>query len=164
MICWARARGRGGRGVARLVAVTFGAVLLAGCGSSTLTAGELRTRATRLCTTAVLRSNEIALPASTSGGAAFLAHGITIFRPELAALRKLAPPRSLAEPYRVALADAAQQLDALVATDHNLRNGDDPVVAIRQLNLELVPIDARDTASWRAVGVPGCANLGVGAG
>jgi hypothetical protein len=162
MICSAGAGAA--RGVARLVAITFGAVLLAGCGSSTLTSGELRIRATRLCTTAVLRSNEIVLPASTSGGAAFLAHGITIFRPELAALRKLAPPRNLADRYRVALADAAQQLDALVATDHNLRHGDDPVVAIRQLNLELGPIDARDTASWRAVGAPACANLGIGAG
>jgi hypothetical protein len=153
MICWAR-----------LVAVTVGAALLAGCGSSTLTAAELRTRATRLCATAIRRSNQIPLPASTSGGSAFLSRGITIFRPELAALRKLAPPRSLAGPYRVALADAAQQLDALVATDHNLRHGDDPVVAIRELSLELAPIDARDSASWRAIGAPACANLGVGAG
>ena len=158
MICWT---GCGRRGVARLVAVAFGAILLAGCGSSTLTASELRTRATRLCTAAVRRSNQITLPASTSGGAAFLAQGITIFGPELAGLRKLAPPRSLAGAYRVALANAAQQLDALVATNHNLRNGDDPVVAIRQLNLELAPIDARDSASWRAVGAPACANLGV---
>ncbi|MEA2198350.1 MAG: hypothetical protein QOJ25_2401 [Solirubrobacteraceae bacterium] len=150
---------RDGLLVGYVVAGALVAVLLAGCGSSTLSARELRRRATLVCTTAVRRSDRISLPPSNAAGAVFLARGITIFRPELTALRKLAPPRSLANAYRVALADSAQQLDALIATDHNLRNGGDPVVAIRQLDVELGPINDRDRASWRTVGAPACANL-----
>jgi hypothetical protein len=78
------------------------------------------------------------------------------------ALRKLAPPHRLAEAYRAALADANQQLDALIATDHNLQSGGDPVVAIKQLDIELAAINLRDHAAWTIVGVPACANLTPG--
>jgi hypothetical protein len=145
-----------------LMAGALALVLLVGCGSATLSARELRRRATLLCTTAVRRTNGIALPASTSGGATFLARGITVFRPELEALRKLAPPRRLAGPYRAALAEGAQQLDALIATDRYLGQGGDPVVAIRQLDVELGPINARDRAAWQEVGAPACSNLRIG--
>ena len=140
-------------------AVAITAVCLAGCGSGTLSAQTLRTQARRICATAIRRSDRIALPRSTAGGAAFLAQGIAVFRPELEALRKLAPPRTLAADYRAALGDSTQQLDGLVATEHDLRSGDDPVIAIKQLEVELTPIDARDRQAWRVVGAPACANL-----
>jgi len=145
-----------------ITAVTLG---LAGCGSNTLTAKELRSRANLVCATALRRSDRIATPKSNAGGAAFLDHGITVFGPELAALRKLVPPHSLAGTYRTALGDSTQQLDALIATDHNLGSGGDPVVAIKQLDVELNgagAIDVRDLQAWRAVGVPICANLPPG--
>jgi hypothetical protein len=148
----------------RPLAIAALAAALAGCGRDTLTAPSLRKRATLVCAAAVRRSDRIAVPVSNAGGVGFLAEGITIFRPELAALRKLAPPPRLATPYRAALADSAQQLDALIATDHNLRNGGDPVVAIKQLDVELGPINARDRAAWREVGAPVCSNLRFSAG
>lgn len=89
----------------------------------------------------------------------FLEQGIAIFSPEVAALRKLAPPRELVGPYRIALSDSTQQLDALVATERVLHSGRDPIVAIKQLDVELEAIDARDRAAWKAVGVPACSNL-----
>lgn len=147
---------------ARGVAVLALMLALAGCGSSTLSPRALRLRATRICIEAIRRSDRIPLPGSTAGGAAFLARGISIFAPELARLRKLAPSRSLAARYRVALGDSGQQLDALVASEHNLRTGGDPVVTIKLLDVELAPIDARNQASWRAVGAPVCANLDAG--
>jgi hypothetical protein len=147
------------RAVTARLAVAVMILSLAGCGSGALSARALRTQATGLCTTAVRRSDRIAAPRSNAGGAAFLAKGIAAFRPELKALRKLAPPRGLAASYRTALEDAAQQLDALLATEHDLLGGDDPVVAIRQLEVELTAINARDRAAWRAVGAPSCSNL-----
>jgi len=132
------------------------AVTLAGCGSTTLSAHAVRTRAALLCTTAIRRSDKIAMPSSTSAGAAFLAKGITVFGSEVQALHKLAPPHELASAYRTALSTATQQLDALIATEHDLRAGGDPVIAIKQLDLELGPINARDRQAWRAVGVPDC--------
>jgi hypothetical protein len=144
---------------AGLTAAIIAAVSLSGCGSSTLSAKALRTRANLLCTTAVRRSYRIATPHANSGGAAFLAQGITIFGSELDALHKLAPPRNLASAYRTSLSDSAQQLDALIATHHDLVAGDDPVVAIKQLDVELAAVNARDRAAWRAVGVPACTNL-----
>lgn len=138
------------------------AACLSGCGSSALTAQQLRTQASALCRTAVRRSDRIALPSANTAGGNFLAHGIAVFRPELAALRKLVPPRRLAEPYRAALGDAKQQLDALIATDHNLSVGGDPVVGIKQLDVELAAVNLRDRQAWRAVGAPACANLAPG--
>lgn len=135
------------------------ALSLSGCGGDTLSARALRTQASLVCSAAVQRSDRIVMPGSNSGGAAFLAQGITVFRPELAALRKLVPPRRLAEAYRAALGDSAQQLDALIATNHNLQSGGDPVGAIKQLDVELGAVNARDRQAWRAVGVPACANL-----
>ncbi|MDQ6775489.1 MAG: hypothetical protein M3071_04525 [Actinomycetota bacterium] len=142
-----------------LAVITFA---LSGCGNGTLTAKELRQQATVVCAAAVRRSDRIAIPRSNSGGAAFLDQGITVFRPELAAVRKLVPPRSLADAYRAALGDARQQLNALIAADQNLATGGDPVVAINQLDVELTAIDARDLGAWRAVGAPACANLPLG--
>jgi hypothetical protein len=150
------------RAIRITVVVVALSLCLSGCGSGTLTAGELRTKATVVCRTAVRHSDRIALPSSNTAGSTFLAEGIAVFRPELVALRKLAPPHRLAEAYRAALADANQQLDALIATDHNLQSGGDPVVAIKQLDIELAAINLRDHAAWTTVGVPACANLTPG--
>lgn len=115
-----------------------------------------------MCAQAIRRSNRIAIPNTNAGGTTFLARGITVFRPELAALRKLTPPHGLADAYRAALGDSTQQLDALIATELYLRHGGDPVVAIKQLDVELVAVNARDAQAWRAVGVQLCANLAPG--
>ncbi|MDQ6806949.1 MAG: hypothetical protein M3065_18770 [Actinomycetota bacterium] len=163
----ARAAARGPAAMTRRAAklaviAALVAVALSGCGSGTLTAKALRQQASLVCTTAVRHSARIAMPSSNSGGAAFLAQGIAVFRPELAALKQLEPPRRLAEAYRAALGDAKQQLDALIATDHTLGTGEDPVVAIKQLDVELAAIDVRDREAWRALGAPACANLPSG--
>lgn len=150
------------RRVTNCLAVAALFVSVSGCGSDTLSARALRTQASLVCVKAIRRSNRIAIPEATSGGATFLAQGITVFRPELAALRKLAPPPGLANAYRAALGDSTQQLDALIATDLNLRRGGDPVVAIKQLDVELAAVNARDAQAWRAVGVPACANVTPG--
>lgn len=154
-----RDRFRGASFAAALTLALALALVLTGCGASTLSASALRTRASRLCNAAIRRSDDIPLPTQISGGATFLEHGIAVFGPELEQLRKLAPPARLASAYRVALGDSGQQLDALIASDHNLHHGADPVLAIKALEVELGPIDARDQASWRAVGAPACANL-----
>jgi len=142
-------------------ALAAGLVVLAlpGCGSSTLSPRALRRQANLLCTAAVRRSDRIALPGSNLGGARFLQQGITIFGSELRALRKLPPPPALADLYRTALSGSTQQLDALIATHHDLLHGDDPVVAIKQLEVELSAVNSRDREAWRAVGVPACTNL-----
>jgi len=147
-----------GRTAPAVLIVAVIALSGSGCGSSTLSARALRTQARRLCAAAIRRSDRIAMPGSNGGGATFLAHGITIFRSELGALRKLAPPRALVSAYRTSLGDSAQQLDALIATHHDLVHGDDPVVAIKQLEVELTAINSRDRDAWRATGVPACAN------
>ena len=140
------------------LAAAMTAVALGGCGSDTLTPGALRTRATALCATAIRRSSRIPAPSSNAAGAQFLAQGIAIFGPELSALRKLPPPHELAEAYRVALGDSAQQLDALIAAHSDVVRGHDPVVVIHQLDVELSAINARDLSAWRAVGAPACSN------
>jgi hypothetical protein len=141
------------------VAAAAMAVALGGCGSGTLSPRVLRARATALCTTAVRRSDRIPAPSSNSRGAAFLAQGIGIFSTELNGLRRLAPPPGLAGSYRVALDAARQQLDALIAAHANLVRGADPITSVKQLDVELTAIDARDRGAWDALGAPECSNL-----
>lgn len=140
------------------LAAAVTAVALCGCGSDTLTPRALRTRATALCAAAIRRSGRIPAPSSNAAGANFLAQGIAIFRPELDALRKLPPPHELAEAYRVALGDSTQQLDALIAAHSDLARGQDPVLVIHQLDVELSAINTRDAGAWQAVGAPTCSN------
>jgi hypothetical protein len=131
------------------VLVTFA---LVGCGSGSLSAAQVRTRAARICGVTARRTNRIPTPASPSAGSEFLVRGIAALVPELAQLRALRPPAG----YRSALGATAAELAALRSTLRGLRAGYDPVLAIKTLQKRLSPLEARGDAAWHSLGIPAC--------
>ncbi|MGI8715148.1 MAG: hypothetical protein ACR2NR_18590 [Solirubrobacteraceae bacterium] len=131
-------------------------VVIAGCGANSLSAGQLRTRATRICTLAQRRTARIATPALPSQGARFLGGGVAALAPELTALRRLRAPTDLAAHYRTALTATAQELAALRSSLKGLKAGNDPVVAIKTLQTQLTPLEARAAGAWGALDLPAC--------
>lgn len=142
------------RSTPRVAPVMLGALValaVAGCGSSSLSASQLRARATPICKLAARQLSAIPAPALPSGGARFLSQGIAALAPELSRLRAL---HSTGD--RDALAATTAELGALRSTLRGLRAGNDPVVAIKTLQQQLSPLEARADGDWRALGVLAC--------
>jgi len=131
------------------------ALAVVGCGSSSLSASQLRARATPICKLAARQLSAIPAPALPSGGARFLSQGIAALAPEISHLRALGS----AGDYGDALRATAAELRALRSTRRGLRAGNDPVVAIKTLQQELSPLEARAEGDWRSFGLPACASL-----
>lgn len=134
--------------------VTLG---LAGCGSTSLSAQQLHTGARRVCRVAVQRLNGIPTPQMPIAGSVFLKRGIAVLEPELAALERLRPGGGLAKNYTRALDATRAELAALQSTVNGLKAGNDPVVAIKTLQQQLLVLEPRTASAWAAVGVPACA-------
>ena len=132
------------------------ALLVTGCGSHTLTDGQLRTRATRICKLATLRTDRITTPTAPGQGAAFLSRGVAALTPELTALQRLTAPDDMSGDYRDAVDATGAELAALRSTLKGLRAGNDPVVAIKTLQQELSPAEAKASSAWTTLELPAC--------
>jgi len=132
------------------------ALLVTGCGSHTLTDGQLRTRATRICKLATLRTDRITTPTAPGQGAAFLSRGVAALTPELTALQRLTAPDDMSGDYRDAVDATGAELAALHSTLKGLRAGNDPVVAIKTLQQELSPAEAKASSAWTTLELPAC--------
>jgi hypothetical protein len=133
------------------------ALLMSACGgASSLSARQLRARATRACAAATARLDSIPTPKAPAAGASFLRRGIAALGPELARLATLHPTGELGAAYDRARTATEQELAALKSSLKGLRAGNDPVVAIKTLQTELVGLEKRATAAWRQLEIPGC--------
>jgi hypothetical protein len=141
-----------------LAAGLTAALSAAGCGTSTLSAGQLRNYATKTCNLARRRTDQIPTPSTPSGGISFLSRGIAALAPQQATLEALRPPADLAGEYRTALEASRMQLAALRVTLTELKAGNDPVDAIKSLQSKLSPLEAKGDAAWQSVGIPACAD------
>jgi hypothetical protein len=128
------------------------ALTLASCGSSGLSASQLRASATKLCNAAVARSAGIALPEVPSAGQRFLSRGIAVLTPEVTELRELGATGT----FRDAVTATSAELAALRFTLKGLRAGNDPVVAIKTLEQQLLPLEAKANRAWQALGIRAC--------
>jgi hypothetical protein len=132
------------------------ALLAAGCGSASLTDGQLRSRASRICALASQRTDRIPTPTSPRKGALFIRRGIAAMAPELTALQRLRAPTDMSGDYRDALRATGAELIALRGTLKGLRAGNDPVVAIKTLEQQLKPAEAKAAGAWTALELPAC--------
>ncbi len=145
------------RGPHRLAAAAVCVALaVAGCGSSSLSATQLRQRAAQACTTANHLTADIPTPRAPAASAAFLKRGLAVLKPELAELRALKAPGDLGQVYTVSVDVLEDKLDALASTVHRLQDGDDPRAAITQLARRLAPLDSKEDAAWRTLRIPAC--------
>ncbi len=139
-------------------AVAAVALAVSGCGSASLSDAQLRSDALRACISAADRLNRIPAPRSPSGAETFLRRGVSALQPELTALKRLSPTSQLAGAYARARTATRREVDALGSTLTGLRAGHDPVVAIKTLQTDLLPLERRARAAWHALGVPTCAD------
>jgi len=143
----------------QLIVTGAAALLLVGCGSTTLSSKQLRTRATSMCTVAARKAGNIPTPTDPAGGAGFLRRGVAALSPEVAALKRLKPPSDVADVYENSVKGLEQQLSLVSATIQHLRRGQDPVVAMKTLQQRLSPIEASVDGGWRTLGIPACISL-----
>jgi hypothetical protein len=133
------------------------ALTAAGCGgSSSMSAHQLRTRAAQACTVAAQRLERIPTPKLPSQGATFLRRGAAALRPEVAALNALHPEGDLGAHFDRARAATEQELKALESSLKGLKAGNDPVVTIKTLQAQLVPLEKRASAAWLALKIGAC--------
>lgn len=129
---------------------------LAGCGADSLSGQQLRARAVQICSAAVLRTDAIVTPITPGQGARYLRQGADALVPEVRALDRLRPPRDMAGRFRTATSADDHELRALRSAVRGLRAGNDPVVAIKTLQQQLAPAEARADGAWASLGVPSC--------
>lgn len=142
-----------------LTAAVLSILLLTGCGGSgSLSSSQLRSSATRVCTLANQRSGRIATPQSPADGLLFLKRGVAVLGPELAHLRTLKPSSELAGDYSTSLTAFSSELKTLEKTMHGLSAGADPVLAMKDLQRRLAPLEAREDDAWRKLGISACLN------
>lgn len=132
-------------------------LVVAGCGSSSLSAAQLHSGANRACAAARRALAAVRTPRSPAGGAAFLSRGIRVLEPELTALERLHPGGDQASSYARARDATRQELSALQSTLKGVKAGNDPVVAIKTLQQQLLPLERRAATAWAATGVLACA-------
>jgi hypothetical protein len=134
------------------------ALVVAGCGGSpSLSQTQLRTKASKACTTANERLNLIATPQVPSQGAAFLRSGIAALSPEVTALAALHPAGEMGQQFAKARTATQQELAALHSSLKGLKAGNDPIVAVKTLQAQLAPLEEQATTAWRALKIDACA-------
>jgi hypothetical protein len=158
----ARAHARGApnqraRSRCRRVAIGL-ALVLCGCGSTALSDGQLRSRATSLCLQGTRQTGRIPAPASPAEAGAFFARGAAVLAPELTGLAALHPPSSAAAVYATALSGFRGKLTALREAVRHLARGEDPVIATKTLQQKLGRLELEENRAWRALGIPACIN------
>jgi hypothetical protein len=128
------------------------ALMLASCGSTGLSASQLRASANLLCSAAARRAATIALPGVPSAGQSFLSRGIAVLAPEVKELRELGATGT----FRDAVTATSAELAALRFTLKGLRAGNDPVVVIKTLQQQLLPLETKANRAWQTLGIGAC--------
>ncbi len=129
---------------------------LTGCGSAALSSKDLRANAAAVCGHAAERLSRIAQPASANAALPFLRRGVAVLGPELAALRRLAPPADLSTRYHGTLAEFGAAVQTVRGTIAVLAHGGDAVASFAALEHNLTPIAARENAGWRTLEIAAC--------
>jgi hypothetical protein len=134
------------------------AVVLAGCGSKSVSSDQLHAQATRICSLASSRTARIPSPGSPSASAAFLERGVAVLGPELKGLRSLRAPSDAADVYTATVGMFARKLDELERAAREISRGRDPVNAMRSLQRRLRPLESQEDGGWDALQLPACLN------
>jgi hypothetical protein len=131
-------------------------VLLAGCGSSSLSNSQLESDVSRICTTTEVRTNQIPSPASPAASATFLERGATALTPELDALKAVHPPSDVADVYGATVGTFEQKIRELRRTARAIERGTDPVKALQRLQERLRPLESQENDGWQALQLSAC--------
>jgi len=141
-----------------VLAVSLSGALAAcgGGGQRTLSANQLRTRASTICTDTSTAMDRVPLPNAPAGGGQFLRRGLLRLQPALDQLKALKPPDELRAGYAHALQLETQELDVIAAHEQSIRGGDDVIATFRRLQTAIAPILQEEDTAWRDLELPDC--------
>jgi hypothetical protein len=142
-----------------IAALVCSALLLGGCGSSSLSDKQLRRRAGRICVAAQHASASIGAPTDPADGQLFLQRGVAALAPAVTALDGLRPSNDLQQDYTAAMRATDRELALLRRALRGLQAGNDPVVAVKTLEDELEPAEDAAAHAWREAEVPACTSV-----
>ncbi len=145
-----------GRWVTRASLGALSVAALTGCGSSSLSSAQIRSRATKICTATAGRTGKISTPTSPAEAVTFLDRGIAAIGQEVVQLRAM----HVSATAQTAVDGTAAELAALRFTLKGMRADNDPVVEIKTLQARLRPIERRTNDAWRSLDVPACVVAG----
>jgi len=140
------------------VCVAAATLAIAGCGSSSPSDNQVRAQASSICAHANREIGRITTPSAASGGAAFLQQGIASLKPELRALRQIAPPQDSADVWSTAIRSLSGELAQLESTAARIDTGADPVSAFKSLQRTISPLERQADGAWQALQIPACQN------
>jgi hypothetical protein len=146
----------GARTKTLILPTLLAAVVLAGCGSSSLSNSQLESQVSRICTTTETVTNRIATPGSPAASAEFLERGATALTPELTALQAVHPPNDVADVYGATVGSFQQKIRELHATARAIERGADPIKALQHLQQRLGPLESQENDGWQALQLPAC--------
>jgi hypothetical protein len=139
-----------------LGAIVLAAIVVAGCGGSSLSNGQLQTDVTKICSLTSARTNHIPTPGSPNATLTYLDQGIAALTPELKGLQALHPTGDDAQVYRSTVKTFSDTIDALKEASRGLRRGDDPVKTLQDLQRRLGPLVSQENGGWDALELPAC--------
>ena len=119
---------------------------------------QLRSDATRICTTTTRQTDRIPTPTSPGGATSFLRRGEAAITTEVKQLGTLRPPANVAAVYASALRASGAELRSFRRTVDQLNRGRDPATAIKSLQRGLAPLEARANTAWHTLGTSACLN------
>jgi len=128
----------------------------AGCGDDSLSAHDLRARASRICARTATATDRIPLPSTFDEGARFLRAGAAEMSPAVRRLRALRAPHDLRTSYAQAVALRAREIGLIAGQARAIDAGADPIDAYRALQAQLAPLTRMEDATWRALRVAAC--------
>jgi hypothetical protein len=132
------------------------AALATGCGSVSASVIDLRHDAAAVCRHTNRDFTTVTQPSSQSQDATYLLAGAARLATELRALRRIAPPRDVADIFQAALSALAHELGALRSAVTAIHEGDDPAVAYRTLQQRIAPLRSQVNNAWQALEVADC--------
>jgi hypothetical protein len=129
---------------------------LAGCSDGSLSADQLRSRASAICTRAAAATDRIPVPSSPDEGVRFLRAGAARLLAANHRLGRLKAPEDLRAGYKRAVALGALELGLIEGNANAIARGADAIDTFHRLEDQLAPLTDRENAHWRALEVPAC--------
>ena len=145
-------------GLAALLAAA--ALVVAGVALAGTSPAQYRQQATAICKRTTAKLKTVKSPASMKGFDHFLKQALPVFQGQYGALNRLTPPASLKALHAKALTAELQQLVGIRAAIVQLDKGADPQKTYDAMNRKLSPVSDAETAAWKKLRIPACANVG----
>jgi hypothetical protein len=146
----------------RVAAVAVAAaVALAGAGVAlaAATPAQYRSQATTICKATSSRLDALAQPTKKAEVNAYFKAALPIFRKQWEHLKKLDAPPVYRYLHSKVLSLEKQQIDGVAKLIGQIDDGADPEQAFKALEKSLGKVGDAETAAWKKLRIPACAQL-----